>query len=253
MLVGGWGLVAQSVLNLLLLAQSEPEENKPTRVDAPITAVYTPSGFDDNDVAQIIIEGEFPNTCYSTGKVTLRTRLEDLEQGVIQFHMEALKYNRKNCLQVKTPFLKVVDLGILPAGAYSILQLKDLRKRATLVIHKAENEELMDNHTYAPVDAMFVRDDALGFRRLAVLVGTFSNSCMKFEDATPVYRSDPQAQIIEILPIVKMLKDEECVEKTIPFFHVVEIPDNVPSGRYLFHIRTMNGNSLNKMDTIKME
>lgn len=240
------------VLIARLFAEPVQDPTQPERVDAPITAVHTPSALDDNDVAQFIIEGEFPNTCYTVGRVLVRARTEDLEMGAIQFHLEALKTKRQNCLEVKTPYLKTVDLGILPPGQFQIVSMKDQRARAVLNIVKAENRQQVDNYNYAPVDAMYIRDDALGFRRLVVLIGSFTNSCMKFASAVPVYRA-PNSKVIEILPIVEMKKDQLCLDVLIPFFQAVEVPEDMASGKYLFHVRTMNGNSLNKVDTIKME
>ncbi len=255
MILGGLGLHFALWTNFFLLPQAAgPEDDlRPTVVDAPIHAMHTPSGFDDNDVAQIIIEGEFPNTCYAVGRAIVRAQLEDLEQGVIKVHLEALHSKRGNCLQVETPFIKVVDLGVLPAGKYSILGLKTLNKMGTLNIAHAGEAELMDKHNYAPVDALYIRDDALGFRRMLVLIGAFSNTCVQFAETTPLYRGTADREVLEVLPIVEMRKDSDCREAHVPFFKTIEIPDGIPSGRYLFHVRTANGNSLNKMDRIKME
>ena len=256
------GMGLSVCLGILLSVQQptgdEPDPaQRPQRVDAPITAVHTPSGLDDNDVAQIMIEGEFPNSCYAIGRATVRARTEDLEQGIIQFHLEALKYERPKCLAVRTPFLKTVDLGILPSGTYQILQIKDLAKKGVLNIHKAHRDpddesSTSDDNTYAPVDAVFVKEDALGFRRLIVLVGSFTNTCMKFAESFPVYRG-PNSRVVEVLPVVTMERDQRCLDQMVPFFHTVEVPDDVPNGRYVIHVRTMNGNSINKLDTLTME
>lgn len=248
------GITWQIIGSLFLLAQeADPETSRPQIVDAPITAVHTPSQFDDNDVAQFIIEGEFPNTCYSVGRVIVRAGREELEQGIITFHLEALRSTKDKCLEVKTPFLKVVDLGILPAGAYSVVQLKNMKKRATLNVAPAKNNSKVDNFNYAPVDAAYLREDALGFRRVLVLIGTFTNSCMKFSDEVPVFRANDSTRVLEVLPIVEMKQNQLCLEVLRPFFKTIDLPEDIPSGRYLFHIRTMNGNSINKMDTITLE
>ena len=43
---------------------------KPEIVNIPLNKVYVPVGFDDNDRVQIVVEGDFPNTCYKIGPYT---------------------------------------------------------------------------------------------------------------------------------------------------------------------------------------
>lgn len=247
-----------SLLTLLALtaaqpqSENEPEGNQPVKIDAPIRAVHVPGFLDNNDVAQFMIEVEFPNSCYALGRVVVRARTEDLQEGQIPFQLEALKFNRPVCIQVKTKTLKVVDVGILPSGSYKLIGMKDERLYNTLKIGRAENRAV-DNHTYAPVDALFVRNDQDGNRRVLVLVGSYRNTCMKMKAEVPVYRANETTRVIEVLPIVEMEKDKICLEQIVPFMVPVEIPETIASGEYVFHVRTMNGNSLNKLDTIQTE
>jgi len=241
-----------SFISLIGQVADEVETKRPVRVDAPIRAVHVPGYLDNNDVAQFMIEVEFPNSCYAMGRVIVRAQTEDLDAGKIGFQLEALKYDRPTCLQVKTKTLKVVDLGILPSGSYQLTGLKDSRVYNNIRIAKAEGRSI-DNFTYAPVDALFLKNDQQGNRRLLVLVGSYRNSCMKLRSEIPVYRANDTTRVIEVLPIVEMEKDQICLEQIVPFMVPVEIPDKIPSGEYVFHVRTMNGNSLNKLDTIQME
>jgi hypothetical protein len=247
-----------SALTMLVLtatqpqSDNEPDTSQPVKMDAPIRAVHVPGFLDNNDVAQFMIEVEFPNSCYALGRLVVRARTEDLQDGQIPFQLEALKFNRPVCIQVKTKTLKVVDVGILPAGSYKLVGLKDERVYNTLRIGKAENRAV-DNYTYAPVDALFVRNNLDGHRRVVVLVGSYRNACMKMKAEVPVYRANETTRVIEILPIVEMEKDKMCLEQIVPFMVPVEIPEKIPSGEYVFHVRTMNGNSLNKLDTIQTE
>lgn len=134
--MGGWVLstfLIQMISSLNLLAVANVD--RPEVGDAPIAYVRVPSIYTEKDNAQLVIEGEFPSTCYTPGKVSIRAKAEDIEQGVIQLHLESLRFKRPNCTNTKTPFSKIVDLGILPRGSYKILEFKSLRKMAALEIH----------------------------------------------------------------------------------------------------------------------
>ena len=60
-------------------------QEKPTSIEIAAAKVYTPNGFDDNDVVQIILEGQFPNPCYQVKEV----KLERLAQDEIGFRLSA--------------------------------------------------------------------------------------------------------------------------------------------------------------------
>ncbi len=68
LIFGSWGAFAQ----------------QPTTVDVPIRKAYLPKGFDNNDNVQLIVEGEFRNSCYKVGA----TRVE-VEPGVIKIFQSA--------------------------------------------------------------------------------------------------------------------------------------------------------------------
>ena len=120
------------------------------RFAAPIQKVYVPQGFDDNDVVQFVVEGEFPNTCYSVGRAFVQLHVE---QRAIIFYLEAFEQLGK-CLPAKTHFTKVVDVGILPVGIYTIYPFKDLENSmGTIKVRRAKTPTI-DNFPYAPVENM---------------------------------------------------------------------------------------------------
>ncbi len=238
------------VVSFMLLAQEGPHDDRPQKIDWPVQAVYTPKGFDDNDVAQFVLVGEFPNTCYSLGGGWAKIYLE---YNLILFQYEVFKFN-KVCTQVKTPFFKVIDVGILPEGNYKIAHVKNVdRILSVLPVSHARQGGQVDNFLYAPVQSIFLHNDPLGYRRLVTLTGSFSNTCMRFKDEqTTIGRRTETDRVIEILPVVEMI-GENCLTQMVPFFKTMEIPESIPSGTYLFHIRTLNGNSINHMDFIRTD
>jgi len=128
----------QLVSSFNLLAMADSTAPKVEIVDATVTAVRVPSQFDEGQRAQIVIEGELPSDCYSVGNITIRSPQEDLDQGIIQFHVNAVRSIRSNCSAAKTSFMKVVELGNLPARTYKILNYKNLRKMAQLEVTKIQ-------------------------------------------------------------------------------------------------------------------
>lgn len=221
------------------------DESSPTLVNAPITQVYTPMRFDDNDNAQIIVEGEFPNTCFKVGPAKLKVNREEQK---VQFQLMAIKYSGP-CLQIQTPYIKVIDLGILPEGKYEIISVGKSSPAAVLSVHHTDSK-MADDFLYAPVDAAFVRKAEGGERRVLTVAGTFPNSCMKFsDDVNSLLAHATNKNIIEVLPIVEMEKGA-CLQVNIPFTRSVTLEDNIKPGKYLIHIRTLNGQSFNKVDFI---
>lgn len=223
---------------------ADDDSTQPSLVNAPVTNVYTPSGFDDNDNAQVVVEGEFQNTCYKVGPVRLKV---DREEQKIQFQLMALKYSGP-CLEVRTPFIKVVDLGILPEGKYSVSSVGKASRPAALSIHHTESK-MADDFLYAPVDSGFVRKNDAGDRRILTLTGAFPNSCMKFSEEENTVLVKRVGNILEVLPIVQMQKGN-CLTVMVPFTKSVFLSDEIPTGKYLVHIRTLNGQSYNKVDFI---
>ncbi|MEZ4871448.1 MAG: hypothetical protein R2827_04210 [Bdellovibrionales bacterium] len=79
--------------------------------------VYIPSGFDSNDNAQLVFEGEFTNSCYRAGVtnyyVNENTKTITVENKV-QFYSEQM------CLMVTLPYKKEISMGVLKAGNYDV-------------------------------------------------------------------------------------------------------------------------------------
>lgn len=142
MVLGGYVFKLLFTTSFILTAQPATVHSRPEKGDAPVTDVRTLDSYEKSRPVSVIIEGEFPSTCYEAGKVTIRKRPEDIDQGVILFHVEALRFDRP-CENIKSTYSKVVDLGILPARSYAFLQLKDLRERATFVVKDPSKEHIL--------------------------------------------------------------------------------------------------------------
>jgi len=220
------------------------------RFNPPIKEVYVPYGFDDNDLTQVIVEVEFRDTCEEIGRAAIIPH--DQEPNVLMVYVEAHKRDGF-CLQILNRQIKVVDVGILPEGNYKIRSYNELsREFSDLRVRRAKSSRI-DDSTYAPVDSMIIQNDPLGLRRMITLSGTFTNTCLNFESITI---AKTRKNLIEVLPVVR-IDEGDCKEKDTPFLVHQAIPDfegerEIKTGRYLFHIRTMNGGSFNKADYLMM-
>ena len=56
-------LASSAVLGVLGFGARAFADDSAVLVQAPIDKVFVPLGFDDNDKVELIIHGQFPNTC----------------------------------------------------------------------------------------------------------------------------------------------------------------------------------------------
>lgn len=230
-----------------LLAAQDPVPAQAKHVDWQIKAVYTPMNFDDNDTVQFVIEGKFPNACYSIGNTWSRSYPD---HKTVLFGYDVI-YEPGPCLQVESFFAKTVEVGTLPEGEYKIATFRNInRPLGKLRVQKARSRT-KDNSPYAPVTSAIVESDDSGLRRFLTLTGYFPNTCLQIDpDATQVVAT--ARNVLEVLPFVRMVGDV-CSSTIQPYTYTLQIPESVPPGKYLIHIRTMNGNSLNNVEYVNTE
>lgn len=221
------------------------EPGRPQLVDAPISAVYAPSGFDDNDNVQIVIEGAFPNSCYWAGPVKVAIQGKRIEVKHEAHFVDG------HCYDMVSLYMKVVDVGILKADHYEIYLSEGGAPSALLPVKKAKpqnkNDEpgTMDDYLYVPVKkaAIVSRNP-----HLLRLEGVFPSGAMQVDR---VMISPPVNQVIDILPIAKV---DETKEKNqglpVSFIQQVDLSSIKVSGRFLIHIRSLNGMSVNLIEDL---
>lgn len=196
-------------------------------------AVYAPTGFDNNDNAQVVVDAELRSTCWKAGNVKVKV---DSHTKTIYLRNQIYVYTGCWCAEVVTPYMHTVNLGVLPSGRYSVVAEDDrgeFTKVSELEIAMATKRE-PDDYLYAPVEEAAMRGLTLGLR------GTFTNTCMKMQEIKVVQKS---RDVIEVLPIVVM-SSENCQRERRPFTAKIELHPRV-SGRYLIHVRSLNGQALN--------
>lgn len=230
--------------------------------DASIENIYRPMGFDDNDQAEVIVSGTLPNPCYrvskAEGKVTKGNRR-------ISVNVQMEKY-REFCPQVITDYLVSAPLGELSVYGqdqvdYQVYSNSDRMGQiyvGDLPVSRAINENRQDEFLYAPVDSLTVvhlpKDESHPKAEdRVILYGHFPNTCLEFVPESElkmeaVRRSDPDQNMLEVLPILRQTNSFPCLETKTPFVFSYSIPKNLAKGDYLFYVRKMDGSSFYKKD-----
>lgn len=230
------------VLFAVSLSASVVLAQEPQQVGVNFHTSYIPDGFDSNDNTQLVLEGSFKNSCYRPSQPKVKV---DKSKKRITVEGRAYIYPG-NCLDMVVPYHQVVDLGILGAGAYEVIQptseknyeLGDLkiRKRSTTS---------PDDYLYAPVSqAYFTYND--NDQPIIRITGVFTNACMKIKDI----RVKVVRDVISVLPIAELKGGNLCGSGRYRFSKSIEI-DDVDPGRYLLHVRSLNAQAINTLIDIE--
>jgi hypothetical protein len=223
------------------------EEIRTVLVDHFPENVFSPVSFDDNDNAQVVLYGMYPDTCYSYAPVELDINVEKKE-----FYINDRAYQKVGpvvCADMLVPYTKVIDLGMLPVGEYKMfvkmpepaMDGATYKLMSTMNIAKATSEKQY-NFDYAPVSLVDVEKDKNG-KFWMTLKGVLTNTCIRMVKG-PDYMVRKN-NVVEVLPIME-LESNNCKPTAIGFEFRTEI-EKMPRGATLFHIRTFGGQSLNKV------
>jgi hypothetical protein len=211
----------------------------PSKVPAMYDKVYVPQGFDSNDHIQIVGEGVFRNSCYRPADTEVRI---DRPEGRIFVGPAAYEYNGF-CLQVLLPFDRVIEVGILPAGDWEVVQSSDNSSLGKLHVKRATTES-PDDYLYAPISQAFFRQK--GQVSEIFVTGEFSNSCFKLDDV----KVSVQKDVIVVQPIASLDNLQSCATGKFAFSKIIQV-DLIPPGRYLLHVRSMNSKAINTLVDVK--
>lgn len=216
-------------------------QTAPSKVGALFNKMYVPGGFDSNDHIQFVGEGHFRNSCYRPAPEAVRI---DQESQVISVGPVAYEYSGF-CLQVILPFQRVVDVGILKPGKWTVLETDGT---STLELGEISIAPALsnspDNSLYAPVSQAFFKQTGK-LSRFSV-TGNFPNSCMKLVEVKATLEKD----VIVLQPFAELDLKPNCSAGAYGFSKDVTIPE-IPPGRYLLHVRSMNGNAINNLIDVK--
>jgi hypothetical protein len=213
---------------------------EPTERPAPIKRVFVPAGFDDNDLAEVVIQGVFPTSCFRLGQSGFEV---DQSQNRIEVWASAYEYSAGTCADVQTSFIIPLKVGILKEGSYEIRLRGDSTTIATLKIGKAVSESA-DDFLYAPVEGANVKfDSAIGTQSLRIFgrLPLSKRGCLILREV----RMNPvENDVLVVLPIMAQLDGEACNGVSSEFDVTVPLTTAL-KGDKLIHIRSINGDSYN--------
>ncbi len=232
--------MSKSVLRLGILTASVLSAAQafadPVFTAIPVTKVFTPKGFDSNDVSQVVVSGYLPSFCYKSpqSKVTIT-------ENRIQIQVTALFEENPEapCAQAEIPILEKVSLGVLADGTYDVVVNAGTANvlEEKLVVAKTSNLESND-YMYARVDA--VERPELSARKV-ILKGYNPSECFQLEEIR--YISN-EKDTYSVLPIMKKVGDF-CPRKMMPFEYETTVPEELSAQTLLLHVRNMHGDSVN--------
>ncbi|MFK7872042.1 MAG: hypothetical protein AB8C84_02570 [Oligoflexales bacterium] len=214
----------------LLLGQNVIE------IPAPIEKIFSiEKGFDNNDNVEVLISGYLPDTCHKLGRTTVNV---DHENKHIQINATAFFQQDKSCLQIRTPYLETINIGLLAAGSYSIDVVGQNIFQSQLKIDTSYHSQ-QDDQLYAPVQSLSLEPG----QSTVLLQGSYPNvleGCMVIEKIE-TYKMD---NILVILPIAAITKDENICNRDDKMFSLhVDIDDELKNNNGLVYIRTASGRS----------
>lgn len=218
-------------------AQAAKKIPEPLLQPIAINTAFVPQGFDSNDRTQIVIEGTIGGTCYKVGPT-----LVDVDESTQTIYVKQLAYYYyMPCDYIFTSFTSVVDIGILKSGNYKILDQKSGQTLGLLPV-KSATTAAPDDYLYAPVnDAQY-----LPKKRQILLTGYYPNVCMHLKQV--VTKMDGN-HVVVVLPIAELSDaSEQCPHGILPFVQTVDLPPEIKEKeRFLLHVRTLNGQAINKV------
>lgn len=208
---------------------------QPKLVATAYDKTYIPNGFDDNDRVQIVAEGLFANTCYrpAPANVVINTPSKTITLSPSAFYYSGM------CLMVLVPYDQVLNLGILPHGHYTVLQSGERKPLAEFDIRKAISPNA-DDYLYAPISQAYYH--RVAHQNVVTISGSFTNSCLHLENV----KVTTQPDVIVIQPIAEVTERNDCKQGVFPFEKSVNVGD-LKAGRYLLHVRSLNGQAVNSI------
>ena len=240
-------LVAGTVVTAGLAAPSARaggDGDMPQRVTMAPDQVFAPTGFDNNDVVQIVVYTTLPNSCYKAGPIETKV---DHKKKRIFVDVQAYYYGTGWCADVQSSYPRVVELGeILQAGKYRIYYRNQDKRSyvysASLPISIAKSRQA-DEYLYAQVDEVFLKNRNTEVEPELVIRGQFPKSCMELQELRVIHNLP---NVLEILPISKE-QTGPCDSTPKPFESTISLGafGLQKQGRVLFHVRSLNGSAVN--------
>lgn len=200
-----------------------------------LDAGYIPNGFDSNDQVQFVIEGNYPDTCSKSAgtRFSVNAKTKTILVSSYEYRYSGA------CLDVVVPHNEVVNVGIVQPGRYQVMQAGG-RLLGYLNVNLATSAAA-DEYLYAPISQAYIKK--VNGRLALTLSGVFTNSCMKIQKII----SHVQNNVVTVQPLALLLPTAtNCIHGRFPFEETTYLSAG-KSGRYLLHVRSLNGEAINSL------
>jgi hypothetical protein len=217
----------------------------PTLIQAPVDKVFViTDGFDSNDNVQVVVKGNFRNSCYRADKGSAEI---DRKTNTIRVSATAYYYPQDICIEMLVPYIQVIKVGILEVGDYKVVPEGTGNEQLARTFHVKEATTTdSDDHLYTPVTSAFVDTDLQG-RQILHMQGQYPllyRGCMKTQQVAVYLTPD---NVLVVQPIAAILPQEDCGSQSGGTFNISQPLAQRISGEVLIHIRTLNGNAYNQL------
>lgn len=224
-------------VSLISLAFSSFLYAGPIVVNAPVDHLFVPNGFDNNDNVEVVVTGNFPNTCFSRNKVEVSIKEENINVTITAL---STTHEKSDCPKIEIPFMENVTIGNLQAGEYKINVNNKLHEKLNVEIASSRS---VDNHLYALINYIDLGFTG-GLSGDAMLVGRIHESCLSLDSIE--YLSNGK-DTLSILPIMKKVSDDCTGERKYLELPVKFAPRAFSSDKVLLFVRTMDGKSVSSL------
>lgn len=241
--------------SLALAAQAAVAEPENILVEVGIQRAFVPAeGYDDNDTVEVVIDGYLPNSCYSLEKTTIDKGLEAGSYVIKQYAVQQFgglcddTNSDDPRLNTQVPFTNTVVLGKMSAGLHAVSYSPDRLETKSRVFNVTPAPvTTIDTLPYAMVTGVKISDLARsGTDLVAEISGTLNNSCYNFNDEVQVERV---GDVLVMLPTITIDRSQPCLMYVRTFTKTVDL-GAFSADRYLLHVRSMNGKSLNRVFSV---
>ncbi len=221
------------------------------RIELELDRVFIqPQGFDSNDNVQMTAVGILANQCqqlassevaYSESDKTFTIKQFAQVRKTAECHQNILPEH----LRLSGQFYKDIELGVLNAGEYKIVYSSNGQQKIRTFVVQTARSQNTDDEIYAPVSDFFIPEMFYSSNNVRIaLTGVLRSRCLEWKSVD----IDRFEDVIVVRPKMKIVA-EGCAESAIPLEKVVSIGAFEP-GRYLIHVRSMNGQGLSRVVTV---
>lgn len=226
-----FGVIGLFFISSLAFSQNQ-EIIEPVIEPLNIERVFVPEGFDDNDKVQVAVTGILTDTCWAVGDTKLTRNGSHISVGVDGIRQGCF------CIPVQVPFHRVIDLGVLPAGNYW-MSFNDKKILHRFSVSRATTSS-PDSILYANVLSAHTNGTQL------VIKGVHPDRSFYIKQIS--VSKQPDGTIVILPQVAQQPIIRESV--TVPFTQEIDLSAHVePEQISLIHIRSMNGNAVNLVET----